>query len=101
MSKRNQRLKRERYVILKHTGLSVREFRLREQDNPLCWCGVKNPYYAPIHHECCGGAGYIECFCGGDQCVCHNHGEVECFGCADCDEHDDQEFYDEQDGWND
>ena len=24
-------------------------------------------------------------------CVCHNHGEVECFGCPDC-EYDEDDF---------
>jgi hypothetical protein len=48
-----------------------------------CWCGVENPYFADVHGTC-GGTGMLDCFCGGDQCVCHNHGEVECFGCEDC-----------------
>lgn len=49
----------------------------------VCWCGVKNPYFAEVHGTC-GGTGMIDCHCGGDQCVCHNHGEVECYGCEDC-----------------
>lgn len=53
-------------------------------DTP-CWCGEPHPYYAPIRRRC-GGAGYVHCICGGDFCVCHNHGEVECFGCKDCEE---------------
>jgi hypothetical protein len=28
----------------------------------------------------------LDCRCGGDLCVCHNHGSVECDGCIDCDE---------------
>lgn len=100
MSKRNQRLKRERYCIRKFAGLTPREFRLREQDNPPCWCGAKNPYFAPVHNETCGGTGMLNCYCGGDQCVCHNHGEVECFGCEDCREFDDEfESEEEMDSW--
>ncbi len=57
--------------------------RKGEPDNPPCWCGIKNPYYAPLPRRC-GGSGVLDCHCGGDQCVCHNHGEVECFGCPDC-----------------
>lgn len=32
----------------------------------------------------CGGSGVLNCFCGGDFCCCGNMGEVECYGCADC-----------------
>lgn len=56
----------------------------------VCWCGVKNPYYAPVEGTC-GGTGMIECHCGGDLCVCHNHGEAECFGCEYCEPHFDDE----------
>ena len=58
-----------------------------------CWCGETNPYYAPLPGRC-GGSGTLDCLCGGDFCVCHNHGEVECFGCPDCegdDEGDDDQ----------
>lgn len=48
-----------------------------------CWCGVENPYFAPVS-GLCYGTGFLDCLCGGDQCVCHNHGEVECPGCDDC-----------------
>jgi hypothetical protein len=67
-------------------------------ENPPCWCGVKNPHYAPIHGGC-GGDGYLDCHCGGDMCVCHNHGEVECFGCPDCqgDNEDDDDCEDGMD----
>jgi hypothetical protein len=53
-----------------------------------CWCGVKNPYYAPLPNHC-DGCGTITCYCGGDMCVCHWHGEVECFGCAECRDRED------------
>lgn len=48
-----------------------------------CWCGTRRPYFAPLPGRC-GGYGHISCFCGGDFCVCHNHGDVECDGCEDC-----------------
>ena len=32
----------------------------------------------------CGGLGTLYCYCGGDLCVCHHHGEVDCPGCVDC-----------------
>lgn len=52
-----------------------------------CWCGETNPYYADTSDGLdprCGGLGLLFCHCGGDLCICHNHGEVECFGCEDC-----------------
>lgn len=58
-----------------------------EIDDYPCWCGETRPYYARLPSRC-GGYGYINCICGGDFCVCHWHGEVECFGCPDCDEDD-------------
>ncbi len=48
-----------------------------------CWCGVDNPYYAPLERYC-GGMGLIECICGGEFCICHHHGVVECSGCSEC-----------------
>ena len=69
---------------------------LDDLDGPdVCWCGVKNPYYAPVHGTC-GGTGSVDCYCGGDLCVCHNHGEVECLGCEECQQdNDDYDDYDE------
>ena len=26
----------------------------------------------------CSGYGYIDCYCGGDLCVCENYGERDC-----------------------
>lgn len=73
--------------------------KLTRQPDPLdapdvCWCGAKDPYFAPVSGEC-GDTGSINCYCGGDQCVCHNHGEVECLGCPDCGDNgcDDGEDY--------
>lgn len=53
-----------------------------------CWCGTRNAYFARVYGQC-SGTGSIECICGGDFCVCHNHGEVDCDGCANCEERDD------------
>lgn len=50
--------------------------------------------------NCCGGAGVLHCYCGGDQCVCGNFGEVECDGCEDCDygrEDGDEDDYGDED----
>lgn len=54
-----------------------------ETEKDVCWCGVENPYYAPLPSRC-DGYGTLQCYCGGDFCVCHWHGETECFGCPDC-----------------
>lgn len=63
-----------------------------------CWCGAKNPYFDPdIYRRGCGGSGILHCMCGGDLCVCHNHGEVECDGCPDCHDHDEESFFDDDD----
>lgn len=46
----------------------------------------------------CGGTGYLNCYCGGDLCICGNFGEVECLGCPDCKyefEDREEEDYDE------
>lgn len=53
---------------------------LKDVPDVPCWCGEPHPYYAPIRRTC-GGTGHVDCLCGGDFCVCHNHGEVECYGC--------------------
>lgn len=61
-----------------------------------CWCGSKGTYGDLFDDDClperCGGMGVMECRCGGDLCVCHNHGEVECFGCPDCEDEEDDFF---------
>jgi len=43
----------------------------------------------------CNGLGYIECFCGGDLCVCDNYGEIPCGGCDACESSDEYEYDDE------
>ncbi|MAT84079.1 MAG: hypothetical protein CMD39_07290 [Gammaproteobacteria bacterium] len=52
---------------------------------PPCWCGEEAPHCDDDpYSRTCGGTGTLYCYCGGDQCVCHNHGEVDCPGCGDC-----------------
>ena len=55
-----------------------------------CWCGELNAWHSEVYLETtCGGSGLLACHCGGDQCVCHNHGSAECTGSPDCDFRDD------------
>lgn len=58
-----------------------------------CWCGavgtVSELFDSEVYEQSCGGSGYLYCECGGDFCVCHHHGEVECDGCEDCSFDDD------------
>jgi hypothetical protein len=66
-----------------------------------CWCGVSGTYDELFDDsdadEGCGGSGTLQCYCGGDQCVCHHHGEYECPGCEDCEHEDDDDDLDEDD----
>lgn len=66
-----------------------------EDDEPFkCWCGVVGRYdemFMDVFSSSCCGTGHIDCLCGGDQCVCHNHGETECPGCEDCEDAEDGE----------
>lgn len=83
-----------------------RRYRKRKQQRRLwhrremcqCWCGARGTY-AELWSEdgiedTCGGSGFRICYCGGDGCVCHNHSELECFGCKDCEEEDPDFDYD-------
>lgn len=79
MSKRYKIKRRLRYHLVRGTF-----------DEP-CWCGERHPFYSQVHHGC-GGTGVIDCHCGGDFCCCHNHGEVDCFGCPDCESNDDDGY---------
>ena len=66
-----------------------------------CWCGAKGTYDELFDDpdEGCGGTGYVYCYCGGDQCVCHHHGqEIECPGCDECPEDGRADTY-EDDPW--
>ena len=72
-----------------------------DEDGPFtCWCGAVGCFEEMFDFtdsdDGCGGAGYIQCQCGGDQCVCHHHGEYECPGCEDC-EGERDEFYGDDD----
>lgn len=70
------------------------------EEGPVrCWCGElltdeALELMAEGLPDRCGGSGVLYCECGGDLCVCHNHGEAECFGCKDC-EGDDDDFGDD------
>lgn len=74
-----------------------------EPDDGLfkCWCGAQGAFEEMFDFSDaeggCGGSGLIDCYCGGDFCVCHNHGEYECPGCDDCDDREDEDndYYDE------
>jgi hypothetical protein len=61
-----------------------------------CWCGVKGTYDQLFDdsflESFCGGTGEVSCYCGGDLCVCHNHGSVECPGCPDCEQEDGYDY---------
>ena len=53
-----------------------------------CWCGAQGTHddlFRDDLDDSCGGTGVLNCYCGGDFCVCHNHGEIQCPGCEDCD----------------
>jgi hypothetical protein len=32
--------------------------------------------------EFCDDFGYVDCHCGGDNCICNYNGEIPCFHCA-------------------
>lgn len=78
-----------------------------EEDDPTadelitCWCGAQGTFAElfddALYEEDCGGSGVLYCYCGGDQCVCHHHGETECPGCADCAPEDFDDDYDPDD----
>jgi hypothetical protein len=68
-----------------------------------CWCGASGTYEQLFDdstlRDTCGGQGYYECLCGGDFCICHNHGQAECYGCPDCEDDSDDDYpdFDEED----
>lgn len=75
-----------------------------DEDNEIieCWRGARGTYNQLFDDGDmdggCGGLGMLNCHCGGDLCICHNHGEIECFGCDDCEpeyDDDDDGYYDE------
>lgn len=76
--------------------------QIAENDNEelfTCWCGATGTYeelFCDDLGEGCGGLGFIDCHCGGDLCVCHNHGEIECPGCDDCEGDEDDDYWDSE-----
>lgn len=67
-----------------------------------CWCGAERPYFSRSVVRTCGGTGELRCRCGGDNCACHNHGSIECWGCDDCSYDDAADFDDyDYDDWDD
>ena len=53
-----------------------------------CWCGeigtAEQMFSDDDLDATCGGTGTLYCYCGGDFCICHFHGETECDGCEEC-----------------
>jgi hypothetical protein len=71
-----------------------------------CWCGERGTYEELFDDDVpdtCGGLGVLHCSCGGDSgfCVCHNHGEMECPGCEDCESDGSADFDDGEFGSDD
>ena len=66
-----------------------------------CWCGAEGSYEDLFDdsglEDHCAGTGSLNCYCGGDFCVCHYHGETECPGCPDCQGDADDSDYDPED----
>lgn len=69
--------------------------RAKDDELITCWCGAKGTYDELFEKvsDRCGGSGVVDCYCGGDLCVCHNHGEVDCDGCPDCESDDENDDY--------
>lgn len=61
-----------------------------------CWCGDRGTPEELLDEDgldqSCGGGGVLYCWCGGDFCVCHHHGEIECPGCDECEHDEDAEY---------
>ena len=71
----------------------------KTKDEDTCWCGVESPYCADVEdglEAACNGTGHLHCYCGGDLCSCHNHGEVQCPGCEECEEEDEDKYDDSE-----
>lgn len=68
-----------------------------KEEGIQCWCGARGTFDSLFSSDSlgrCHGTGMLECYCGGDLCVCHNHGEVDCPGCDDCEADDGNDFDD-------
>ena len=64
-----------------------------------CWCGEADPHFSDDLPSRCGGSGSLDCRCGGDLCVCHWHGSIDCDGCPDCREYDEDDDYTDEDDY--
>lgn len=57
----------------------------RDDDLMQCWCGAQGAYEDLFNDafldRTCGGTESLNCYCGGDLCVCHHHGSTDCPGC--------------------
>ena len=79
------------------TALPRRDGGLVSERDDVCWCGVSRPWFSTDDLDpTCAGTGALQCYCGGDQCICHWHGEIDCDGCPDCEIDDLPDFYE---GW--
>ncbi len=88
-------------MSLKKKGDKVNDFqqsgakvnnKIEEDIEMQCWCGAKGTFDQLFDHQYldspCNGSGVIYCYCGGDCCVCHLHGETDCEGCDDCEDNE-------------
>ena len=70
-----------------------------DDDKFTCWCGAVGDademFDDAVFEQGCGGSGVLNCECGGDFCVCHHHGEIDCPGCEDCEPDDDEYEWDD------
>lgn len=76
-----------------------REQLARQHNLCQCWCGtVEELFDEYVYDQTCDGSGHLDCYCGGDFCVCHHHGSAECPGCSECEGGPrDDDFYDDED----
>ena len=76
-----------------------------DDDVITCWCGATGTCEELFDTACldrtCGGLGTLNCYCGGDLCVCHHHGSIDCDGCEDCESEDDYDNDGFEDGFDD
>lgn len=98
----------QRKLLIDFGGYKMAVLEINCQPLITCWCGAVGTYeemFSDAYLErSCGGTGQLTCFCGGDFCVCHNHGSDECFGCDDCDGDDEHGWYDDEfeyENWSD
>lgn len=70
-------------------------FKAKHQDGTTYWHNSPQDGWMD---RTCGGTGYLNCYCGGDFCICGNFGEAECPGCEDCEGErgDDDDFEDDR-----